>query len=143
MRNWFRRFWQTSREQQSSRSPSFRPILEALEERSLPSTGMGSSMMGMNGGIASSNPMPPSTMMQSSTMMPPSNGISPLAGNAMMEAQIDAFFQMLDSRLISFESALVAQMPQLAGMIQSFNAMATMEGSAIAGHPINDLSGMV
>jgi hypothetical protein len=143
MRNWFRRLWQTPREPRTSRPPSFRPTLEGLEERSLLDAGMGGFMMGMNGGMTTPGQMPHSTMMQSSTMMMPSNGMSQLAGNAMMEARIDAFFHMLDSRLIAFEMVLVAQMPQLEGMVQSFNAMVTMKESALAGHPINDLSGMV
>lgn len=137
MRNWFRRLWQTSRKQPTARPPSFRPTLEGLEERSLLDTGMGGMMMGMPGAMPSSTPMQSSMMMmQSSTMMPSSS-------NAMTETPIDSFFHMLDSRLLSFESGLVARMPQLEGMIQSFNAMVTMRESAIAGHPINDLTGKV
>jgi hypothetical protein len=134
MRNWFRRFWNRSREQRPSRLPSFRPTLEILEERSLLDAGM--SMM-----MPSTMTMP--TTMMPSTMMMPSNGMGQLSNNVMMEAQVDAFFQMLDARLISVESAIVARMPQLEGMIQSFNAMVTGEESVIAGHPINDLSGKV
>jgi hypothetical protein len=78
-----------------------------------------------------------------SMMMQPANGMSQLADAGLMEARIDAFFQMLDARLISLESTLVARMPQLDGMIQSFNALVTMAESAIAGHPIDDLSGKV
>jgi hypothetical protein len=78
-----------------------------------------------------------------STMMQPSNGMVQLAGAVLMQAQIDAFFQMLDARLISLESTIVARMPQLDGMIQSFNAMMARVESAIAGHPIDDLSGKV
>jgi hypothetical protein len=137
MRNWFRRFRQTPREQQTAQPVFFRPTLEGLEERSMLDSGMGGSMMGMNGA------MPPSAPMQSSPMMMPSNGMSQPAGNAMTSAQIDAFFHMLDSRLLAVESALVAQMPQLEGMVQSFNAMVTMKESALAGHPINDLTGNV
>jgi hypothetical protein len=37
--------------------------------------------------------------------------------------RIDAFFHMLHARLLSLESAIVARVPQLDGMIQSFNAM--------------------
>lgn len=81
--------------------------------------------------------------MQSSMPMPSSNAMMQAANASMMEAQIDAFFQMLDADLLAMESALVAQMPQLDGLIQSFNAMVTMEESAIAGHPINDLPGNV
>jgi hypothetical protein len=86
--------------------------------------------------------MMPSTMMMPPTMMPtsmmmPSNGMGQLASNILMEEQIDAFFQMLDARLISFESVIVARMPQLEGMIHSFNAMVTGVESAIVGHPIN------
>ena len=136
MRNWFRRLWQTSRKQHSTRPPSFRPILEVLEERSMLDAGMGGMVMGMNGSMTTPAQMPPFTMMQSSTMMQPSS-------NAMMGTQIDAFFHMLDSRLLAVESALVARMPQLEGMIQPFNAMVTSVESAIAGHPINDLSGQV
>jgi hypothetical protein len=98
--------------------------------------GMGGMVMGMNGSMTTPAQMPPFTMMQSSTMMQPSS-------NAMMGTQIDAFFHMLDSRLLAVESALVARMPQLEAMIQSFNSMVTMEESAIAGHPINDLIGKV
>jgi hypothetical protein len=47
-----------------------------------------------------------------STMMQPSNGMAQPASGARMEARIDAFFQMLDARLISLESAIVARMPQ-------------------------------
>jgi hypothetical protein len=126
MRNWFRRFWQSSRKQPSARTVTFRPTLEGLEERRLLDGGMGGSMMGMHGG------MPSSTPMQSSMMMPSSN-------NAMMGTQIDAFFHTLDSRLLAVESALVARMPQLEGAIQAFNVMVTMQESAIAGHPIDDL----
>ena len=57
--------------------------------------------------------------------------------------RIDAFFHMLHARLLSLESAIVARVPQLDGMIQSFNAMVTRVESAIAGHPIDDLSGKV
>ncbi len=59
----------------------------------------------------------------------------------MGEALIDEFFQMLDARLISLESAIIAQQPQLDGMIQSFNAELTLAESVIASHPVNDLSG--
>jgi hypothetical protein len=38
---------------------------------------------------------------------------------------------------------IVARMPRLDGMIQSLNAMVTRVESAIAGHPIDDLSGKV
>jgi hypothetical protein len=50
---------------------------------------------------------------------------------------------MLDAELLSLESAILSRMPNLDGMIQSFNSMATMFESAIAGHPIKDLSGKV
>jgi hypothetical protein len=62
---------------------------------------------------------------------------------APLDPALDAFFQMLDATLISLESTIVARMPQLDGMIQSFNAMVTRVESAIAGHPIDDLSGKV
>jgi uncharacterized protein (TIGR03118 family) len=75
--------------------------------------------------------------MQSSHAMPPSSSSVPT------ETRIDAFFQMLDAELLSLESTLLSRMPNLDAMIQSFNAMATMVESAIAGHPINDLSGKV
>ncbi len=78
-----------------------------------------------------------------STMMQPANGMPQPASAVPMEAGIDAFFQMLDARLISLESAIVARMPQLDGMLQSFNAMVTGVESAIAGHPIDDLFGKV
>jgi hypothetical protein len=78
-----------------------------------------------------------------SMMMQPANGMAQLADADLMEARIDAFFQMLDARLISLETVIVARMPQLDGMIQSFNAMVTMAESGIAGHPIDDLSGKV
>jgi hypothetical protein len=78
-----------------------------------------------------------------SMMMQPVNGMAQLADASLMEAQIDAFFQMLDARLIALESTIVARMPQLDGMVQSFNAMVTRVESAIAGHPIDDLSGKV
>jgi hypothetical protein len=89
--------------------------------------------------------VPPFTMMglqtvAASTMMQPTNGMPQPASAVPMEAQIDAFFQMLDARLISLESAIVARMTQLDGMIQSFNALVTGVESAIAGHPIDDLS---
>jgi hypothetical protein len=81
--------------------------------------------------------------MPASMMMQPANGMSQLADAVLMEAGIDGFFQMLDARLLSLESSIVARMPQLDGMIQSFNAMVTGVESAIAGHPIDDLSGKV
>jgi uncharacterized protein (TIGR03118 family) len=59
----------------------------------------------------------------------------------MREALIDNFFQMLDARLISLESDFSARMPQLDGMIQSFNAVLTMAEAVLAGHPVKDLSG--
>jgi hypothetical protein len=142
MRNWFRRFWQSSRKQHSARPVSFRPTLEGLEERSLPSTGMGM-MMGMNGGMTSPAQMPPSTMMHSSTMMMQPYMTMQSSSNAMMGTPIDNFFHMLDSRILAVESALVARMPQMVGAIQAFNAMVTMDESAIAGHPINDLVGKI
>jgi hypothetical protein len=82
-------------------------------------------------------------MTAASMMMQPANGMAQLADAVLMEAQIDAFFRMLDARLIALESSIVARMPQLDGTIQSFNAMVTMAESAIAGHPIDDLSGKV
>jgi uncharacterized protein (TIGR03118 family) len=81
--------------------------------------------------------LPMQSAMQSSTGMRPSASSGPTA------TQIDAFFQTLDAELLSLESAILTRMPNLDGMIQSFNAMATMVESAIAGHPINDLSGKV
>jgi uncharacterized protein (TIGR03118 family) len=78
-----------------------------------------------------------------STMMPPSNGMPPSASMNLTESRIDAYFQMVDATLLSLESDILARMPQLAGMIQSFNAMATSVESAIAAHPIDDLSGKV
>jgi uncharacterized protein (TIGR03118 family) len=87
-----------------------------------------------------SNGMPPSA---SNGPMLSSSGMQLSAGSGMMETQIDAFFQMLDAELLSLESAILSRMPNLDGMIQSFNSMATMLESAIAGHPINDLSGKV
>jgi hypothetical protein len=50
---------------------------------------------------------------------------------------------MVDARLVSLESLIAARMPQLEGMIQSFNAMVSGMESAIAGHPIHDLPGKV
>ena len=76
-------------------------------------------------------------------IMQPAKGMAQLADAVLMEARIDAFFQMLDAKLISLESTIVARLPQLGGKIQSFNAMVTMAESAIAGHPIDDLSGKV
>ncbi len=61
----------------------------------------------------------------------------------MREALIDNFFQMLDATLLSLESSIVARLPQLGGMMQSFNAMVMRVESAIVGHPIDDLSGKV
>jgi uncharacterized protein (TIGR03118 family) len=78
-----------------------------------------------------------------SNLMQSSNGMAQPTRDGQVEAQIDAFFQMLDASLISLESALVARMPQLEGMIQSFNAMVTSMESTLAGHPIDDLSGKV
>ena len=80
-----------------------------------------------------------STMMPSPMMMPSSNGM-PQPADSSTQARIDAVFQMLDSTLISLESGLVARMPQLEGMIQSFNATLTSAESTLAGHPIDDLS---
>jgi hypothetical protein len=76
-----------------------------------------------------------------SMMMQPANGMAQLADAVLLEARIDAFYQMLDARLLSLESTIVARMPQLGGMMQSFNAMVMRVESAIAGHPIDDLSG--
>jgi hypothetical protein len=78
-----------------------------------------------------------------SLMMQPANGMTPFADTSLLEARVDAFFQMLDARLLALESSLVARMPQLDSMIQSFNAMVTRAESTIAGHPIADLSGKV
>jgi hypothetical protein len=78
-----------------------------------------------------------------SMMMQPANRMAQLADAVLMKARIDAFFQALDARLISLESTIVARMPQLGGMMQSFNALVTMAESAIAGHPIDGLSGKV
>ncbi len=91
-------------------------------------------------------PMQSSNGMQTSASSGPmlaSSGMQPSASSSAMEMQIDAFFQMLDAELLSLESAILSRMPNLDGMIQSFNSMATMFESAIAGHPINDLSGKV
>jgi hypothetical protein len=85
-------------------------------------------------------PMQSSNGMQ---LMQSSNGMQPPVSGGQMESQVDAFFRMLDAELLSLESALLSRMPNLDGMIQSFNAMATMVESAIAGQPINDLSGKV
>jgi uncharacterized protein (TIGR03118 family) len=90
----------------------------------------------------SAQPQTNSASMMSNSM-PSSNMMPPSASAGQMQAPIDAFFQMLDAELVSLESTLLAQMPQLNGMIQSFNATVTMVESAIAGHPINDLSGTV
>jgi uncharacterized protein (TIGR03118 family) len=82
----------------------------------------------------------------SNSMQPgiPMNGMPmPSASAGQSQSGIDAFFQTLDARLMSLESDIVARMPQLAGMIQSFNAMGTQLESTIAGHPINDLSDKV
>jgi uncharacterized protein (TIGR03118 family) len=92
---------------------------------------------------------PNSTMAMSNMMMPPpsmmpaSNGMMPPASAAPTPAQIDAFFQMLDADLIALESSILARMPQLEGLIGSYNAMVTMVESSLAGHPIGDLSGKV
>ncbi len=75
------------------------------------------------------------TSMQSSHGMPKPGSDDP------REELIDGFFEMLNARLISLESAILARMPQLEAMIQSFNAMVTMEESAIAGHSVDDLTG--
>jgi uncharacterized protein (TIGR03118 family) len=75
----------------------------------------------------------------SSPMM--SSSMPPATSGGMVEMPIDAFFQALDASLISLESSLLAQMPDLDGLIQMFNARVTMVESAIAGHPIDDLSG--
>jgi uncharacterized protein (TIGR03118 family) len=83
--------------------------------------------------LMANNPTP---MM--STPMQMSSGMSQTA-SGMMLSQIDAIFANLDSMLLSLESMLLSRMPQLDGMIQSFNAEVTMVESAIAGHPINDL----
>jgi len=61
----------------------------------------------------------------------------------LMEERIDTFFQALDARLMSLESALLAQMPNLEGAIQSLNAAVTMVESSLAGHPVDDLSEMM
>ncbi len=76
-----------------------------------------------------------------STSMQASNGMLLSTSEGMMKMPIDALFQALDAELLSLESVLLAQMPQLEGMIRSFNAQATAIESAIAGHPIADLSG--
>jgi hypothetical protein len=141
MRYWIRRLRQTAHGFRPGRPPSFRPILEGLEERSLLDAGMTGFAMGGHM-MATSAMMQSSPMMMPSSMMMPSNGMMQLT-SAQMGARIDAFFQMFDAQLIMLESALVARMPQLEGMIQPFNAMVTSVESAIAGHPINDLSGQV
>jgi hypothetical protein len=76
-----------------------------------------------------------------SMMMQPATGMAQLADAVLLEARIDAFLQMLDARLLSLESAIIAGMPQLDGMMQSFNAMVSRVESAIAGHPIDEVSG--
>lgn len=73
----------------------------------------------------------------------PSAGTPSSTSSGPSVAQLDAFFQMLDAELLSLESAIVSQMPNLESMIQSFNAMVSMEESALAGHPVNDLLGHV
>lgn len=135
MRKWFPRVRQTVCGPRPLQPRTFRPTLESLEERSLLDAGMT--------GFTVTNLFANNSPAMMSTSMPSLNGMPPAAGNGMMEIPIDAFFQALDARLISLESALIAQMPQLDGMIQSFNAMVTMVESAMAGHPIDDLSGKV
>jgi len=76
----------------------------------------------------------------SSTSMQSSNGMPMSVRDDRAEELVDAFFEMLDARLISLESALIARMPQLDGMIQSFNAALTMTESVLVGHPVDDLS---
>jgi hypothetical protein len=78
-----------------------------------------------------------------SMLMQPANGMAQLGEALLMEAWMDAYFQMLDARLLSLESSIAARLPQLGGMIQTFNAMVTRVESAIAGHPADDLSGKV
>ncbi len=73
--------------------------------------------------------------------MQSSSGMQMPASSGSMEMRIDAFFQMLDAELLSLESAILSRMPNLDGMIQSFNAMVTMVESAVAGHAIKDFSG--
>ncbi len=138
MRNWLRHFLQKSRQQHPSRPLFFRPSLEGLEERCLLDAGM--TMMMPSPMMSPTAMMMTSPMMMSSSMMT-SNGMTQMASSALMEAQADAFFQMVDARLISLESILVARMPQLDGLIQSFNAMVTGMETTIAGHPINNLTG--
>jgi hypothetical protein len=77
------------------------------------------------------------------TMSAPMQMASGMAqpASGMMPSQIDAIFANFDSMLLSLESMLLARMPQLDGMIQAFNAEVAMVESAVAGHPINDLSG--
>lgn len=83
------------------------------------------------------------TMMQSPMMMQSSVNMPQLTSTAPTQAQIDSFLQTLNADLLSLESSILAQMPQLDGLIQSYNTMLTMAESALAGHSIDDLSGMM
>lgn len=109
------------------------PVHEHQDVMTAPMPGIGQQQPG----VANNATMAMSNMM----MQPPSMMQS--ASNAPTQTQIDAFFQMLDAELVSLESALLARMPQLDGLIQSYNAAVTMAESALAGHPIDDFPSKV
>jgi hypothetical protein len=68
------------------------------------------------------------------TMMQPANGMPQLADTLFYGGADRCLFPDARCELISLESALVARMPQLDDMIQSFNAMVTGVDSAIPSH---------